>query len=165
MKPWYRSVTIWSALVAVLGLIITRLASGKSVGEIVTDPEVQSGTADLIGFLLSALGAAGVLYGRVTASSAIAPSITGRTDDESGRAGLPLVAALATLALVPLLLSFAACGPRMVVAEQSVRLDVWPGPPCLIRVEVDGELVARVDWTKRCDVGAPPAHGAGEVTP
>lgn len=155
MKAWYRSVTIWSALIAVLGLVITRLASGKSIGEIVTDPEVQSGAADVIGFLLSALGAAGVLYGRITASSAIVPSITGRTNDESGRAGLPLLAALASLAVIPLLLSLAACGAMQVQAERDIDVDIEVGPPCVVAVRADGEIVSTTRGPKPCKVVVP----------
>lgn len=51
----------------------------------------------------------------------------------------------------------AGCAPRHVVAEQSVDVEIRRGPPCLIRVLADGELVARVDWSKRCEVALPEA--------
>lgn len=159
MKPFWKSVTFWSLVATLVGLALAGIGQGKTVGDLLADDIVR----ETIGEVLAAMGLAGVAWGRARAQG---PLSLGRTDDERGNVR---VAALGLL-LLPLGLLLAAiiasgCGPRMVTAERSVNLDVWPGPPCLIRVEVDGELVARVDWTKRCDVGAPPATGAGEVTP
>lgn len=75
--------------------------------------------------------------------------------------GLGVGLLLATLAMLA-----PGCGtsPRVVQAEQSVRLQVQEGPPCAIVLTADGELVARVDWVHRCELPAPVAP-APAVTP
>lgn len=89
-------------------------------------------------------------------------ALAARRNDERGQArpGL-MLAVLAVGAVIVMLLAagVGGCAPRHVRAEQSVEVDIKRGPPCAITVKADGELVARVDWSKRCEVALP------EVTP
>jgi hypothetical protein len=68
-----------------------------------------------------------------------------------------MLAALAIGGIVVALLSLGVggCAPRHVVAHTSVEVGIKRGPPCEIVVKADGELVARVDWIKRCEVQLP----------
>ena len=54
-----------------------------------------------------------------------------------------------------LALLLGACGPRMVKATSIVDLRVRRGPPCLIEVTVDGELVQRIEGPNACVVVTP----------
>jgi hypothetical protein len=82
--------------------------------------------------------------------------------DEALLGGLAIACALATIVLLAI---GGGCAPRHVVAERSVDVEIRRGPPCLIRVIADGELVARVDWSKRCEVALPEGSGSSEVAP
>lgn len=84
-------------------------------------------------------------------------------NDQRGQARVSSLA-LVTIAFAVFAIAFFAfgsggCAPRHVVAEHDVAVEIQRGPPCLIQVHADGELVARVDWSKRCEVQLP------EVTP
>lgn len=83
-----------------------------------------------------------------------------KRSNERGHARADLlgwVGAIAVIAAIVALTTLGGCAPRHVVAERSVDVDIKRGPPCLIRVVADGELVARVDWSKRCEVALPEA--------
>lgn len=85
-------------------------------------------------------------------------ALAARKTDERGhvRGGLAvLVLALGVFVVGLLAVGVGGCAPRHVVAEQSVEVDIQRGPPCLIVVKADGELVARVDWSRRCEVSLP----------
>lgn len=105
---------------------------------------------------LSLLG--GSLVGWAPPLPPIKPHGTG---PGSAGTGLGIGLLLATLAMLA-----PGCGtsPRVVQAEQSVRLQVQEGPPCAIVLTADGKLVARVDWVHRCELPAPVAP-APAVTP
>lgn len=150
MKPLWQSVTFWSLVATLVGLALAGIGEGKSAGEILSDDIVR----ETIGEVLAAMGLAGVAWGRARAQG---PLSLGRKDDESGRAGLPLLAALVALALVPLLLSLAACGAMQVQAERDIDVDIDVGPPCVVVVRADGEIVSTTRGPKPCKVVVPPA--------
>lgn len=102
-------------------------------------------------------------------------AIAARKSDERGHARpafVMLLAAVSVFVVGLLAVGVGGCGPRHVVADRSVAIDVRRGPPCLVQVHADGELVARVDWSKRCEVTvgehptpAPEVEGTSEVRP
>jgi hypothetical protein len=47
---------------------------------------------------------------------------------------------------------FVGCGPLAVSAKQSVEMDVRKGPPCVIEIKADGEVVSTVQGPKKCNV-------------
>ncbi len=65
------------------------------------------------------------------------------------------VAFAATVAVFVVLLG-SGCGAAQVRAEKSVSLDVTPGPPCVIVVRADGEVVSTVRGPQRCGVVVAP---------
>lgn len=78
--------------------------------------------------------------------------------DERGQVNEVLLGGIAiacAIAAIVLLAIGGGCAPRHVVAESSVDVQIKRGPPCVIVVKADGELVARVDWSKRCEVALP----------
>jgi hypothetical protein len=79
-----------------------------------------------------------------------------RGRDESGRAGLPLLVALVALALVPLVLALTGCGAMQVHAERDIDVDIDPGPPCVVVVRADGEIVSTTRGPKPCKIVVPP---------
>ena len=44
------------------------------------------------------------------------------------------------------------CGPMTVAAKKSVEMNVKKGPPCVIEVKADGEVVSTVQGPKKCNV-------------
>jgi hypothetical protein len=71
--------------------------------------------------------------------------------------GLVIAAAVgATVAVFVALLGSGGCGAAQVRAEKSVSLDVTPGPPCVIVVRADGEIVSTVKGPQRCAVVVAP---------
>ncbi len=44
------------------------------------------------------------------------------------------------------------CGPMTVAAKKSVEMNVKKGPPCVIEVKADGEIVSTVQGPKKCNV-------------
>ena len=47
------------------------------------------------------------------------------------------------------------CGPRHVKAEDRVAVDSEQGPPCVVSVSSDGELVASVKGPNKCRIEVP----------
>ena len=47
------------------------------------------------------------------------------------------------------------CGPRLVTAEDRVAVDIEQGPPCVVSVSSDGELVASVKGPNKCRIEVP----------
>ena len=86
-------------------------------------------------------------------------ALAARKTDQRGQARVSslvvLLLAFSAFAFAFILLGSGGCAPRHVVAERSVDVEIQRGPPCLIQVHADGELVARVDWVKRCEVALP----------
>lgn len=79
--------------------------------------------------------------------------------DQRGMAHVDAVfmsaAVAATIAVFVVLLG-TGCGASQVRAEKSVSLDVTPGPPCVIVVRADGEIVSTVKGPQRCAVVVAP---------
>ena len=44
------------------------------------------------------------------------------------------------------------CGPMTFAAQRSVEMNVKKGPPCVIEIKADGEVVSTVQGPKRCNV-------------
>lgn len=47
---------------------------------------------------------------------------------------------------------FVGCGPLAVSAKRSVEMDVKKGPPCVIEIKADGEVVSTVQGPRMCNV-------------
>ncbi len=82
-----------------------------------------------------------------------------RPPDQRGMARVDAVfAAIAIAATTGIFVALlgAGCGATQVRAEKSVSLDVTPGPPCVIVVRADGEIVSTVAGPQRCAVVVAP---------
>lgn len=78
---------------------------------------------------------------------------------ERGMARVDVVfagAAVTAVVAVFVVLLGGGCGAAQVRAEKSVSLDVTPGPPCVIVVRADGEIVSTVRGPQRCAVVVAP---------
>lgn len=95
-KPFYTSLTFWSLVATLFGLVLAGLGSGEPLWSIIADQEVQ-GT---IGDILVIVGAVGVFGGRVRAKGPL--TLTGAAARERGMSNV------GALLLVPLLMLFAA---------------------------------------------------------
>lgn len=101
-----------------------------------------------------------VLGGMLLGWSAPVPGI--RRPDEPTRGMARIDAVFVAIALGAMVAVFAAllgaggCGAAQVRAEKSVSLDVTPGPPCVIIVRADGEIVSTVRGPQRCAVVVAP---------
>jgi len=63
VKPFYKSLTFWSLVVTLLGLILAGVGQGRPLLELLSDVEVQA----TLGEVLAGLGLGGVLVGRARA--------------------------------------------------------------------------------------------------
>lgn len=154
MKPIWKSLTLWSAIIALVGVILSQLAAGASVVGVASDPGVQAA----IGDVLSALGFVGVVAGRLRVGDlAVRPTSSPVSPpDERGMARLDVVLTLAAVASVIALL-FAAmtssgCGTVRIDSPEPVALSVDSGPPCaIVAQDHAGETVLSFTAPGTCD--------------
>ena len=67
-KPFWQSVTLWSALLSLLGLLVRLYgAAVPGLSELWVDPATQA----LIGEVLASVGVVGVVYGRTRAGAGV----------------------------------------------------------------------------------------------
>lgn len=154
MKPVWKSLTLWSAVIALVGVVLSQLAAGAGVVGVASDPGVQSA----IGDVLSALGFVGVVAGRMRVGDlAVRPTVSPVSPpDERGMARLDVALTIAAVASVAALL-FAAltsggCGTARIDSPEPVSLSVDSGPPCTIVAQhADGETVLSFTAPGACD--------------
>lgn len=92
MKPFYKSLTFWSLVVTLIGLVLAGVGQGRPLLELLSDVEVQA----TLGEVLTALGIGGALVGRARAQG----PLTRGNGDESGRVDIGLILAVAGLAVI-----------------------------------------------------------------
>jgi hypothetical protein len=146
MKPVWKSLTLWSAVVALVGAVLAFFASGQSAVGVVSDPGVQAA----IGEVLTVLGFVGTVAGRLRVGDLTAKG----PPDERGAVTAGLVMGVVVAFVGALLWGCAATDIR---AETEVHPYFDPGPPCLITVDVDGHRVHRTRWDQPCPIDMPTA--------
>lgn len=62
-KVWWKSATLWALTLQLVGLLVAGFGSGRAATDLAGDVEVQR----ILGEIMTALGAAGVLWGRARA--------------------------------------------------------------------------------------------------
>jgi len=147
-KPWYRSLTFWSLIATLFGLVLAGVGQGAPLIDILGDPAVQ-GT---IGEILAALGLGGTLYGRARAQG---PMTLGGRPEERGNVRLGAMLVIGAVAMMFIVLTFAGgCGPRNLVLDPDdppPTFAVKRGPPCRMSLVALGEEQAVVTHgTARC---------------
>lgn len=162
MKPVWKSLTLWSAVVALVGAVLAYFASDHSsaVG-VVSDPGVQLA----LGGVMAALGFVGTVVGRVRAGGLGKPSLElppedpAKPNDQGGFAAVHFLAGLAVAVCLAgvAALAFGGCAATDIRAETEVHPYFDPGPPCLITVDVDGHRVHRTRWDEPCPIDMPTA--------
>lgn len=144
-KSWYRSLTFWSLVATLLGLVLAGIGQGDPLLAILGDTSVQATVGEILAFL----GLGGVLVGR---ARAVGPLTLGGGDRRgSAEIGLVKAAAVACILGTLLALVIGACLARQVVAERSIAVDIDRGPPCVVTVTADGAVASTVTGP-RCDL-------------
>lgn len=72
--------------------------------------------------------------------------------DQKGNASIAFLVVAAVAGAVAM--GIGGCGATQIKANDSVDVDVWPGPPCKVSVRADGEVVSTVtskNLTKKCN--------------
>lgn len=150
-----RLLTMLGLLLFVAGLIITRLLRDEQ------DPGLGADIGDILksfGAVLAAIG-----------GSLPIPELIRRGVGAGGGKVLVTLIAGGILSAGALLGGCGLLGAREIVAERSVQFDVQRGPPCIVKVLADGDLVHTTTGpTVRCGVtiedaappGDPPSTGA-----
>jgi len=157
-KPWFRSLTFWSLIATLIGIVLAGIGQGASPVSILGDPEVQA----TLGKILALLGFGGALIGR---TRAVGPLTLGSgKGDQSGRAAVGLLAMLAVAGVLLLGSLLAGCLARQVHAERSIGVDIRRGPPCVVVITADGDVASTVTGP-RCDGLPELAAPAPAVTP
>ncbi len=159
MKPVWKSLTLWSAVVALVGAVLAYFASDHSsaVG-VVSDPGVQLA----LGGVMAALGFVGTVVGRVRAGGLAKPSLELPPEDPAkpkGQGGFAAVHLLAGLAAAVCLagvaaLAFGGCASTPVILEDDkpITLAVDSGPPChVLGQHTDGETAIEFTAPGTCD--------------
>lgn len=142
-KPWYRSLTFWSLVATLLGLVLAGIGQGDPLLAILGDTSVQATVGEILAFL----GLGGVLVGR---ARAVGPLTLG-DGDRSGHAGLGVLAFVVLGAVFAAALISAGCIPRQVVAKDSIEiLVVEDDESCVVELRADGKLASRLTGP-RCD--------------